>query len=140
MSDLTDYAENQFMDWAFFNTSFAATHTTVYISLHTADPGEPVDSTTEVGASDYDREPVTADSTEWSSDTSGSGNTVTNDNAINFGTATNDWGDISHFGIYTDTANNSGNPIFTAALDTTKTVNTDDEVRFQSNDLTADID
>lgn len=136
MSDLTDYAEDQFMNWSFFSTDMPAAHTSVNIALHTSDPGDTLDGSTEVGAGDYSREPVTADGTEWSSDTSGSGHTVSNDNEISFGTATSDWGTVSHFSVW----DGAGNPLWASALDTSKTVNTDDEIRFQAGALTADLD
>lgn len=146
MSDLTDYVEDELIDWAFLNSAFDSgnTHSNVYIALHTGDPNDTGDNTepanqNEVSASDYAREQVTADTTEWSKGTNGTATTITNDNEISFGVATNNWGDVSHFSIWT-TSDSTGNPIFASSLDATKTVNTDDEIRFQAGDLTAQID
>lgn len=136
MSDLTDYMEDAVMDWSFQNSSMPATPSSVDVHLHTSDPTDSPDGSTEVGASDYDPQTVDNTGTEWTSDTSGSGHTVSNASEINFGVATSDWGDVSHFSV----SDGGGNYLWHSALDTVKTVNTDDEVRFQSGDLTATLD
>lgn len=138
MSDLTDYLEGQIMDWSFLNTAFDSSPGTLYIALHTDDPTESGDAN-EVSAADYSRADVPAGTGEFTKDTSGTGTSISNDGEISFGTATNDWGTVSHFSIWTDQQGGSGNPLWYSSLSTSKTVNTDDEIRFQAGDLTAQI-
>lgn len=139
MSDLTDYAEEQFMQWAFHGSDMDNAPSTLYIALHDADPGETPDGTNEIDASDYDRESVTADDTEWDQGTDGDATTMENANEISFGTATSDWGTVSHFSIWDGDAD-SDNAIWYGNLDSSKTVEENDEIRFQAGDLTAQID
>lgn len=136
MSDLTDYFEDAIMNWCFQNTAMPSTPTSVDIHLHTADPTESPDGSTEVSATDYSPYNESTTGTAWNSDTSGSSHQVSNANELNFGVAQNNWGDISHFSV----SDTNGNYLWKSALDSTKTVNTDDEVRFQAGNLTAQID
>jgi hypothetical protein len=73
----------------------------LYISLHTADPGETGDQTTnETAYTSYARKAVTRNSTEWT--VSGTAPTqVTNANAITFNACTGGSSTITHFGIGT---------------------------------------
>lgn len=139
MTDLTTYAQEQFMNWSFLGTSMPTAHGTVYIALHTADPGDQPDGSTEVGAADYDRASVTADTTEWTLGSSGDATTITNDNEISFGIASSDWGTITHFSVW-DGADSTTNPLWAAALDTSRDVQTDDEIRFLGGSFEAQID
>lgn len=70
----------------------------LYISLHTADPGESGDQTTsEVAYTGYSRVAITRDGTGWTV-TSGE---ATNDAAINFPKCTGSSATATHFGIGT---------------------------------------
>lgn len=84
-----------------------------YISLHTGDPGEAGDQTTsEVNYTSYARKSVARGAAQWTV----SGNTVDNDNVIQFVTATGGSSTATYFGIGTDSSG-SGNLLFSGALD-----------------------
>lgn len=92
------------LDLLFFGTTFAniainATAgplTSLYISLHTADPGEAGDQTTsETSYTGYARVAVTRDAAGWTR----TNNSVTNDATITFGQNTNGTPTITHVGL-----------------------------------------
>lgn len=85
----------------------------VYVSLHTADEGNEPDGTDEVSADDYSREELAeADITQ-----SGSGPTqIENDVAVDWGETSNDWGDVTHAALWSDTDGNDGDP-YTATVE-----------------------
>jgi hypothetical protein len=73
----------------------------LYISLHTADPGEAGDQTTnEATYTGYARVAVARSVAGWTV----SGNAVTNAGAITFGACTAGSNTITHFGVGTDSA------------------------------------
>lgn len=139
MTDLTTYLEAEIMDWSFRNTDMNLAPDSVWIALHTGDPGE--DGTlNEVAAADYDRVEV-LNPAGWT----GTGSDVSNANAINFGVATSVWGTISHFSVWdgpnaADAATNPSNPLWKSALGAAKTIEANDELRFDAGALTATID
>lgn len=98
---------------------------TVYISLHTADPGET--GASEVAASNgYAREPVTNNATNWPAAAAGSkanGTAVTMDTPTGAG-----WGTVTHFGIWD--ALSAGNFLFGGALAVSNTINAGNVVEF----------
>lgn len=144
MTDLTDYFEESIMQWCFHGSAFDTAPGTLYIALHTDDPNATGDNTepgdqNEVGASDYDRADVTVDGSTFTQGTNGTATTMENANEIAFGTATSDWGTVSHFSIWTS-ADGTGDCLWASDLSSSKTVNTDDEIRFQAGDLSAELD
>jgi len=132
MSDMTGYLEGQLADWIGNNNDFDASPGTLHISLHTADEGNNPDGSNEVSASDYDRAII------GSSDISTSGDeptTVTNDVEVSFGDPTNDWGTITHVGIW-DGSSSSDNPLAFYQLDSSKQVFDDaDKISFPAGSL-----
>lgn len=87
----------------------------LYISLHTADPGEAgSQNTNETTYTGYARIGVTRDGTEWT--VSGTAPTqVANANAVTFGLCTAGSPTITHIGIGTDLAG-AGKLLFSGAL------------------------
>jgi hypothetical protein len=84
----------------------------LYISLHTADPGEAGDQTTsEATYTSYARVAVVRSSSGWTI----SGNNSSNAAAINFPQATGGSNTITHFGIGTSSSG-AGNLLFKGAL------------------------
>ena len=133
MSDLTNYAEGQFMDWSFLGEAMPTAPDPVYVALHTADPTN-AGTEGEVSAGDYSRQSVAT--TDWSK--SGSGpTTIENDAEVSFGVATSSWGTITHFSIWD--AETAGNPLWSAAVTEAKEITEDDEARFPIGSLTAEI-
>lgn len=135
MTDATDTLEGFIRDWLSQGTDMPTAPTDLYVALHTSDPGDTLDGSTEVGASDYDRV-QTAAGTDWDTPNE---NDFTNANEISFGEATNDWGDISHFSLW-DGADDTTNPLVATALTQTKTINSGDQVVFNAGELTVSID
>lgn len=113
--------EGGLLDLLFFGTTFAniainATSsplTSLYISLHTADPGEAGDQTTsETSYTGYARVAVTRDAAGWTR----SNNSVTNDAEITFGQNTSGTPTITHVGLGTDSTG-AGRLLISNALD-----------------------
>jgi len=108
---------------------------TVYISLHTADPGE-TGANEVASAKGYAREPVTNNATNWPAAAAGSksnGTVITMDTPIGAG-----WGLVTYFGIWD--ALSAGNNLFGGLLTVAKTINAGDLVQFGVGelDITAD--
>lgn len=84
----------------------------LYISLHTADPGEAgAQNTTEIAYTSYARVAVARNGTEWTV----SGSQVDNANAINFPAGTGGSGTATHFGVGT-AASGAGKLLYKGAL------------------------
>lgn len=134
MSDATDYLETAIRDWFSQGTAMPSAPGTLYIALHTSDPGESPDGSTEVSAGDYSRVGVT---TGTGFSTSLNPTEFSNANEVSFGTATNDWGTVSHVSLWD--ASTGGNCLAAYGLSTSKAINTNDEATFPAGDLTVTI-
>ena len=107
---------------------------TVYISLHTADPGET--GANETTGTSYARKDVTNNATNFPAAAAGA---KANGTAINFATpGAGGWGTVTHFGIWD--AVSAGNFMFGGALGTAKTINAGDPVSFPIGDLDVTAD
>ncbi len=106
MTMLSNYLENAWVNHVLRNTSYTSPGTSVYVSLHTADPTD-AGSGTEVSGSNYARTQVTA----WDAPAS---RATQNTNAITFPTPSGSWGTITHYGIWD--ASTSGNLLMYGAL------------------------
>lgn len=135
MTDFTDFVETEIRDWLSQGTDPIAAPTNLHVALHTSDPGDAPDGTTEVSAGDYSRV-STSTPGDWNTPAS---NQFDNANEISFGTATSDWGTISHVSLW-DGAATSDNALAAYGLDSNKTINTDDEAKFAAGDLSFSID
>ena len=124
MAGKSDYLETAFLNHVFRNTAFAKP-SAVYISLHTADPGD-AGAATEltIGANGYTRVAVTVADASWTAPSaSGADMQIANAVAIAFGTPTGDWASgtpITHFGVWS--AASGGNLLYSGALGTPRTV------------------
>lgn len=133
MSDFTDYTENNVRDWMSQGSSMPSAPGTVYVALHTSDPGETPDGSTEVSGGSYAREGVSAGS-GWST----SQGSFSNASTISFTQATGDWGTISHVSLWD--ASTNGNCLAAFDLDSNVTINTNDTLEFNSGQLSFSID
>lgn len=103
----------------------------VYVGLHTAQPT----SGNEVTGGAYARQAYTP----YTLTGTGEGPTVaTNDNIIQFPTATAAWGSLTHVGIWS--ASTAGTLLAWQPLTTAKTVNVDDVFRFLATKLKIQLD
>lgn len=110
--------------------------TNLQISLHTADPGEAGDQTTnEATYTGYARVAVSRDGTGWTV----SGGSVTNDAAITFGECTAGSETLTHFGVGSD-ASGTGNLYYSGALDANLAVSAGITPEFAAGALTVSED
>jgi hypothetical protein len=113
----SNYLEEAILNWM-KGTTFPAAPTNVYIALYTSDPTD-ADSGTEVTGGSYAR--ATFAVGDWSSITQpGGAATISNDVAIAFPTATDNWGTVTHFGVRS--ASSGGNLFYHGSLSTPRTI------------------
>lgn len=102
---------------------------TVYVSLHSADPGDT--GASELVGDGYERVAVTNNDTNWPA---ASGGVKSNGTAISFAAADGaDWAEATHFGIWD--AATVGNPLYLGELTTPKTVSDGDTASFAAGTL-----
>jgi len=125
----SNYLETELLDHVFTNSAYTAP-STLYLALHTASPAED-GSGAEVSTSGtaYARQTVTF---------TVSGNTATTDAAVEYPTATANFGTVTHIGVWD--ASTAGNLIAYAALTTSKTIETGDVFRVPAGDLDITLD
>lgn len=108
----------------------------LYVSLHTADPGETGNQTTnEATYTSYARVAVARTTAAWTV----SGNQVTNDSTISFPQATGGSNTITHFGIGTDSTG-VGNLLYSGALTASLAVSNGIQPQFTASQLTVTED
>lgn len=122
MTMLSNYLENKWADHVLRNTAYTSPGTSVYVSLHTADPAED-GSGTEVSGNNYSRVQVTS----WDAPAS---RATQNTSAINFPTPSGSWGSVTHFGIWD--ASTTGNLLFYGALSSTIAPTSGGTVKFDA--------
>lgn len=135
MAGFSDYLENEILDHIFGGTDYTRP-ATLYISLHTGDPGETGSS--EATGSGYARKDVTNNATNFPAAASGA---KSNGTAITFATATGDWSsgsNMTHFGIWD--AVSSGNFLGGGSLAVAKPVLNGDTPSFGVGDLDVTLD
>ena len=118
----TNFLETEILDHVFAGAAYTAPGTK-YIGLFTAAPGE-TGGGTEVSGSAYARQTMAFTT---------SGDTTSNNAAVEFPTATGSWGTITHVGIFD--AVSSGNLMVYATLTASKAITTGDVFRVPSGDL-----
>jgi hypothetical protein len=123
----SNFLETELLDHVFANNAYTSP-SAVYVSLHTANPDED-GSGAEVSGGGYARQAGTF---------SVSGNTATTTAAIEYPTATADYGTVTHVGIYD--ASTAGNLLAYAALTASKTISTGDVFRIPTGDLDITLD
>ena len=125
----SNYLETKVLDHVFGATAYTAP-ATLYLALHTADPAED-GSGTEVSTSGtaYARTEVAFTT---------SGNTTSNTAAVEYATATDDFGTVSHVAVWD--ASTGGNMLAYAALTSSKTIETGDVFRVPAGDLDITLD
>lgn len=132
----SDYLEGKIIDHIFRTSSFTKP-TVLAVALFSAAPSDSGGGT-EVSTSStgYARQSLNPLDANWAAPSSGNGVT-SNVSAINFGTATGNWGTITHWAIYDATS--GGNLIVWDALSASKTINSGDSFQIGANQLTITI-
>lgn len=118
----SDYLETKVLDHVVAGTAYTAP-STLYVALFTAAPSDSGGGT-EVSGGAYARQTIAFTT---------SGDTTSNNAAIEFPTATANYGTVTHVGVYD--ASSAGNLMAWAALTSSKTIETGDVFRIPSGDL-----
>jgi hypothetical protein len=119
----SNFLETEILDHVFAGAAYTAPGTH-YLALFTAVADGETGSVTEVSGGGYARQTVAFTT---------SGNTTSNNAAVEFPTATANYGTVTHVGVYD--ASTSGNLMAYAALSSNKTIETGDVFRVPSGDL-----
>lgn len=109
----TRYVREAFLEALFRGASWLSLPGSLYLSLHTGDPGD--SGANEVAASDYARLALPRTTADWTLSDDGLGMTwVENASDITFPSPTQDWGTVSHIAIWD--AATGGTCLWTGAL------------------------
>jgi hypothetical protein len=119
----TNFLETEILDHVFAGAAYTAPGTK-YLALFTAISDGEAGTVTELSGSAYARQTVAFTT---------SGNTTSNNAAVEFPTATGSWGTVTHVGVYD--AASSGNLMAYATLSSSKAIATGDVFRVPSGDL-----
>jgi len=127
MAGFSDYLQNKLLAHAFSNTSYTSP-STVYLGLFTSAPTD-AGGGTELSGSGYARQSCAFTTT---------GAASTNASAVDFPTATGNWGTIVAVGIFD--ASSSGNFLGWSNLTSSRTIETGDVFRFPAGDVDITLD
>jgi hypothetical protein len=127
MAEMSNYLENALINVTLRNTSYTSP-TTVYVSLHTADPTD-AGTGTEVSGGSYARKSAT-----FAAPSNGVSATSAD---VTFDQATASWGTITHIGIWD--ALTTGNMLYHTPLTTSKTIDSGDIFKIASGSLTVTL-
>lgn len=119
----TTYLENELLDHVFRGASYSAP-STVYVALYTSATGAG-GTGTEVSGGSYARQSMAFDAA--------SSGATDNTSAVEFPTATGNWGTVTHTAIHD--AVSSGNMLAETALTTSKAIGTGDVFRYQAGEF-----
>ena len=123
----SNYLETKVLDHVFGATAYTAP-STLYVALYTAAPSD-TGGGTEVSGTGYARQTATFTT---------SGDTTSNDSAIEFPTAGSNWGTVTHVGVFD--ALTSGNLLVYGTLAVSKLVESGDVFRIPAGDLDISLD
>jgi hypothetical protein len=144
---MTNAAEAALLDLLFLNVDWAnigdaaglqnsATAGSFYISLHSADPGEAGNqSTNEISYTGYARVAVNRTAGGWTRTTS----TIANTALVQFGQCTVGTATATHFGIGTDSTG-AGNLLLKGALNASLSISNGIQPQFAAGAMTATVD
>lgn len=117
---MSDYLEVQLRAHLFRSGTFAKP-AALFVSLHTADPGDT--GANEVSGGNYSRVQRDPSDANWTAPDN-TGGVTANASAITFPAPTGNWGTVTHVGIWD--AATGGNFLASGPLATPKTVNAND--------------
>ena len=127
MAGFSDYLENKLLAHSFSNTAYTSP-SSVFLGLFTTAPTD-AGGGTELSGSGYTRKVASFTTT---------GAAATNASAVEFPTATGDWGTIVAVGIFD--AASSGNFLGWSNLTSSRTIETGDVFRFPAGDVDITLD
>lgn len=129
MAGKSDYLEDELLDHVLGGGDYTRP-ATVYVALFTAAPTD-AGGGTEASGGSYARASVTNNNTNWPAASSGS---KSNGTAIDFPTATGNWGTIVAFAIFDNSS--GGNMLYWNNVTTPKDVNSGDTASFPIGSIT----
>ncbi len=135
MAGFSNFLENEILDHVFGAAAYTAP-ATIYVSLHTGDPGET--GASEATGSGYARKDVTNNATNFPAAASGA---KANGVAVTFAAATGDWStaaNMTYFGLWD--ASTAGNFLGGGALIVAKPVLSGDTPSFPVGDIDITLD
>jgi hypothetical protein len=144
---MTNAAEANLLNLLFLNLDWAnigdasglqnsATAGSFYVSLHSSDPGEAGNqSSNEISYTGYARVAVARSGSGWTLSTS----TISNTALVQFGQCTGGTATATHFGIGTDSTS-TGNLIFKGALTASLSISNGIQPQFAAGALTVTVD
>jgi hypothetical protein len=144
---MTNAAEHNFLDLLFLNVDWSnigdaaglqnsATAGSFFISLHSADPGEAGNqSTNEISYTGYARVGVTRTAGGFTR----TGSTIANTALVQFGQCTAGTATATHFGIGTDSTG-AGNLLLKGALNASLSISNGIQPQFAAGAMTATVD
>ena len=136
MGSFSDFAESKILDQVFGGTAWVPP-ATLHVALFTANPSDSGGGTEVTGGS-YARVAKTNNATNWPAASGTSPATKSNGTAIDFPTATADWGTITGMAVYD--AASGGNMIGWTALTVSKPVLSGDTPSFPAGTLQVTLD
>jgi len=115
---------------------------TIYVSLHTGDPGVDGQTANEVSGGSYARVAVTTTGgTNFSAATTADPSVTSNANSITFPQATASWGTVTHFGLWRSAAGvTAADFIGAAALTASQAIANTNTASFAAGALTHSFD
>lgn len=124
----TTYLTQKIINHVLRNTPYTQP-TTVYVSLHTADPGESGSHTNEVSTSGtaYARKSVAFDAP--------TGDATQNTADVLFDQATASWGTITHIGIEENDVEGGGNMLYYGPLSASVAIGNGEQLRIPAGDI-----
>lgn len=128
MAHLSDYFEQETLDWQWTTTSVTRP-TTWFVALHTSAPSDASGATGELSGNGYTREQATF---------TRSASTMNLASDITFGPATAAWGSVTHFSIWT--AASAGSFLAWNILSSARSVGSGDSAKFTTTNLTITLD
>jgi len=123
MSALSNFLESQLFNHIFRNIAYMSP-TTVFVAFYTSDPTD-ADTGTEVAGGGYVRQAMT-----FTAPTNGAGD---NSALLDWGTASADWGNVTHFGIRDSLT--AGNLLLYAPMTIARNIKLGDTVKINANEL-----
>lgn len=131
MSDLSDYLETALLNAVLRNTTYTSP-ATVYLALFTS-PTTDAGGGTEVSGGSYARQSVA-----FSAPADSSGSMQCSNSAdVTFPIATANWGTVTHAALCD--ASSGGHYLWHGALSVSRTVNTNDQIKFEAGDLKSQL-
>lgn len=127
MSKASNYLENGVINYFFRNQSVTRP-TNIYVALYKTNPTD-ANTGAEVTGGGYERQRVTMGAPIQNNDSA----VTTNSARVEFPRATNNWGEITHFGIFD--AKTGGNLLTYGVFNRPITIETDNQFVIDTNDL-----